>query len=87
MSENGVDRAGGPYATNATAESLAVEPVAANERPTYLCEFCGPDKPAEQVYRCTLCELNYCVKHLAPMAHYCFGALGKSQTIGVSGST
>lgn len=52
---------------------------------TYLCEFCGPEKPALQVFACTLCTLNYCVRHLSPMAHYCFGALGKPQTIGVSG--
>jgi len=61
-------------------------PAPARSRPTFVCESCGPDKPVEEVYVCTLCVMNYCIKHLAPMAHYCFGALGKSQTIGVSGS-
>jgi hypothetical protein len=46
---------------------------------TYLCEECGPDKPANQVWTCTLCIKPYCVRHLAPMAHMCFGALGKPQ--------
>ena len=65
----------------------SAEVAAENKVPeTFLCEFCGPDHPALKVFTCTLCNLNYCVKHLAPMAHYCFGALGKPQTIGVSGS-
>ncbi len=51
----------------------------------FICESCGADKPVEKVYQCQLCMLNYCVNHLAPMAHYCFGALGKPQTIGVTG--
>jgi hypothetical protein len=50
-----------------------------------VCESCGPDYPVDQVFQCTLCVMNYCVKHLAPMAHSCFGALGKPQAIGVSG--
>ncbi|MGA2664945.1 MAG: hypothetical protein ABSF83_08380 [Nitrososphaerales archaeon] len=69
--------------TPATAEPST--PATAKERLVYICESCGPEMPVDQVYSCTLCTLNYCVKHLAPMAHYCFGALGKPQTIGVSG--
>jgi hypothetical protein len=45
----------------------------------YLCEECGPDKPAKEVWICTLCIKPYCVQHLTPLAHMCFGALGKPQ--------
>ena len=68
-----------------TPESSTSSPVPAKERPTFLCESCGPEMPVDEVYQCTLCTMKYCVRHLAPMAHYCFGALGKPQTIGVSG--
>jgi hypothetical protein len=65
-------------------KSPAVSVVPEKERPTFICEFCGPQKPAEEVFQCTLCMHKYCVTHLNPMAHYCFGALGKAQSIGVS---
>jgi hypothetical protein len=48
----------------------------------FLCEFCGPQKPAEQVFVCTLCTMNFCVRHLNSMFHFCHGALGKPQTVG-----
>jgi predicted nucleic acid binding AN1-type Zn finger protein len=71
--------------TQPTAESPTQNPVPRKERPMSICESCGPDEPVDQVFQCTLCTMNFCVKHLAPMAHSCFGALGKPQTIGVSG--
>ena len=83
MAENRTD---GAAAAQGPSAPVAPSPSApAKEHPLYVCEACGPDKPAAQVFQCTLCALNYCVNHLAPMAHYCFGALGKPQTIGVSG--
>jgi hypothetical protein len=84
MPENQAERAG-VVATTSGAEETT--PVSSAPSPTFICEFCGPEKPVAQVYQCTACQLNYCVKHLAIMGHYCFGALGKSQTIGVSGSS
>jgi hypothetical protein len=64
-----------------TSSSTAAQPAS---KPTFICDFCGPSRPAEEVFECTLCIKKYCVKHLAPMAHYCFGALGKPQSVGVS---
>ena len=43
------------------------------------CEECGPDKRHAETWICTLCIKPYCVNHLYPMAHMCFGALGKPQ--------
>ena len=82
MSEKHDDMVGAPVAQGGSASA----PDAPKEQPTFICEICGPDKPVAAVYKCTACEMNYCVKHLAIMSHYCFGALGKSQSIGVSGS-
>lgn len=86
MAEKQADQAGAVEGGRATPESPEAAPVPAKERPTFVCESCGPQKPVQEVYQCTLCTLSYCVNHIAPMAHYCFGALGKPQTIGVSGS-
>jgi hypothetical protein len=47
--------------------------------PTFICEYCGPEKPVAQVFPCTLCNMNFCVEHLALKHHYCIGALGKPQ--------
>jgi len=58
----------------------------AKEAPTYLCEFCGPDKPASQVYVCTLCTMSFCINHLHVVAHDCsIGAFGKPHSVGVGG--
>ena len=84
MRERTADQAENPQRVSAASELSSSVPAPAKEHPPFLCESCGPDKPADQVFQCTLCALNYCVNHLAPMAHYCFGALGKSQSIGVS---
>jgi hypothetical protein len=81
MPEKQADQASVGSATS--HETTATAP---NPSPVFICEYCGPEKPVAQVFQCTACQLNYCVPHLAIMAHYCFGALGKSQTIGVSGS-
>lgn len=51
------------------------------EVPTFICEFCGRDKPVAQVFPCTLCNMNFCVEHLALKHHYCVGALGKPQVM------
>jgi len=83
MSEKHDDVPGVPPSQGGTTSA----PEAPKEAPKFICEVCGPEKPVDAVYKCTACELNYCVKHLAIMAHYCFGALGKSQSIGVSGSS
>jgi len=83
MSEERADQAKVEEGIEATADPLASAPASVQHQ-TFVCESCGPNKPVEQVYQCTLCTMSYCVRHLAPMAHYCFGALGKSQSIGVS---
>jgi hypothetical protein len=49
---------------------------------THLCEECGRDKSAQQVWICTLCIKPYCIEHLSPVAHRCFGANGKPQKTG-----
>lgn len=41
------------------------------------CEACGKDKPVDTVYACSYCNMNYCLYHLIPTAHYCGGAFGK----------
>lgn len=49
------------------------------DRPTFICEMCGPERPVDQVFQCTLCTMSFCVQHLALKHHYCVGALGKAQ--------
>ena len=42
-----------------------------------LCESCGTEKPADTVFACSYCNMNFCLHHLIPTAHCCGGAFGK----------
>ncbi len=46
--------------------------VAGEKKPTFICDFCGPEKPADQVFQCTVCLKDFCVVHLVTWAHDCF---------------
>jgi hypothetical protein len=52
----------------------AKETEAAEEKqqPTFLCDFCGPEKPAAQVYQCTVCLKSFCMAHLGTWSHDCY---------------
>jgi hypothetical protein len=42
------------------------------QKPTFICDWCGRDKPVEQVWQCTLCLKDYCVNHINPSFHNCY---------------
>lgn len=37
-----------------------------------ICEICGPESPAEQVWQCTACLQYFCVQHLEGTLHQCY---------------
>lgn len=41
---------------------------------SYICETCGAGNPVEQVWQCTVCQKNFCVRHLEGTLHNCYGA-------------
>ena len=43
-----------------------------NPQPSFICDVCGPEKPAEQVFQCTVCLKNFCIDHLGTWAHDCY---------------
>ena len=45
-----------------------------------ICESCGTEKPADSVFACSYCNMNFCLYHLIPTAHHCGGAFGKPMT-------
>ena len=47
------------------------EPPAETQK-TFICEICGPDMPANQVFRCTVCNKDFCVVHLGTWVHNCY---------------
>lgn len=53
---------------------------AANETQIHTCTYCGSQKTDEPLVQCMLCLQNFCINHLAPTNHHCFGALGKPPT-------
>jgi hypothetical protein len=63
MSEKHVD---GP--TEPQLQPSEVQANTTKQAQTFICEYCGPEKPVAQVFPCTLCNI-----------HYCVGALGKPQ--------
>jgi len=42
------------------------------QKPTFICEMCGPDKPVDKVFRCTVCQKEYCIEHLGTWVHDCY---------------
>lgn len=46
--------------------------VPGNEVQTYICDICGPEKPAEQVFQCTICLKDFCVSHIEASLHDCY---------------
>jgi len=40
--------------------------------PSFICDVCGPEKPADQVWQCTLCLKYFCVTHIGPWTHDCY---------------
>ena len=76
-----------PGRTPSESGALPDPAIKGEQAPTFLCEFCGADKPAATVYSCTLCMMSFCTKHLNPAAHDCsFGAFGKPHSVGIGGS-
>ena len=53
----------------ATKEGEVAE---AKPKPTFVCNVCGPDKPVEQVFQCTVCLKDFCVTHLGTWVHDCY---------------
>jgi len=47
-------------------------PTEETEHPTFICDFCGPQKPAVKVFQCTVCLKSFCVEHLGTWAHDCY---------------
>jgi hypothetical protein len=47
------------------------EPPAETQK-TFICEICGPEKPANQVFQCTVCVKDYCVVHIGSWVHNCY---------------
>ena len=46
-------------------------PPAESEK-AFICEICGPDKPANKVFECTVCNKDFCVAHLGTWVHNCY---------------
>ena len=42
------------------------------QEPSFICDFCGHDKPVRQVFQCTVCLKDFCVTHLGTWAHECY---------------
>jgi hypothetical protein len=38
----------------------------------FICELCGPEKPVEKVFQCTVCLKDFCVPHLGTWQHDCY---------------
>ena len=42
------------------------------QKPSFICDFCGLDKPVVQVFQCTVCLKDFCVTHIGTWAHECY---------------
>jgi len=41
-------------------------------QPSFMCDICGPEKPAAQVFQCTVCLKSFCIAHLGTWNHDCY---------------